>query len=114
MNLLMVTFALRNRQRDYSSFFVAVRGNAINWWHFIEQTILVSTNLEVQQFADQLYPHIETTDSVLVAKMTPHDFQGWLPKVAWDWLNDVSERIQNNEGRRLPRLTPPPSLLPRK
>jgi hypothetical protein len=27
-------------------------------------------------------PHIEATDSLLVAELTPYDFQGWLPKEA--------------------------------
>jgi hypothetical protein len=42
MKLLLVTFSLRNQSKDYESFFVALRGNALQWWHFIEQTCVVA------------------------------------------------------------------------
>ena len=105
MNLLLVTFSLRNRWRDYSSFFVALRGNALQWWHFIEQTCVVATTHGADQFARLLVPHIETTDSLLVVKVVPHEFQGWLPTAAWQWLSAVSDS-------GLPQLPfpPPPKL----
>ena len=105
MKLLLVTFSLRNQFKDYTSFFVALRGNALNWWHFIEQTCVVSTNHDADSFASQLVPHIETTDSVLVVEIKPHQFQGWLPKAAWDWLTDTSHIIA-------PQLPLPSFLLP--
>jgi hypothetical protein len=89
MNLLIVTFSLRNTSRDYSSFFVALRGNAIQWWHFIEQTCVVTTFDEVATLANKLRPHIEATDSLLVAKLAPEMCDGWLPREAWEWLNGV-------------------------
>jgi hypothetical protein len=94
MNLLLVTFALRNQTRDYNSFFVALRGNALNWWHFIEQTCVLTTNYDVEEFTHLLAPHIEQTDSILVVKMTPHQYQGWLPPVAWEGLNQMSENTK--------------------
>jgi hypothetical protein len=52
-----------------------------------------------------LVPHIETTDSLLVVKVVPHEFQGWLPTAAWQWLSAVSDS-------GLPQLPfpPPPKL----
>jgi hypothetical protein len=100
MKLLLVTFALRNPYRDYTPFFVALRGNALNWWHYIDQTCVVSTLHDVDSFARLLFPHMETTDSVLVVEMPPHQFQGFLPQAAWDWLNATSDAI----------VSAPPSL----
>jgi hypothetical protein len=94
MNILLVTFSLRNPEKDYDPFFVTVRGNALNWLHFIEQTIIVSTPLDPQQLSEQLYPHLERSDSLLVARVSPHDFQGWLPAQVWSWLKEVSEKIE--------------------
>jgi len=105
MNLLLVTFSLRNQFRDYEPFFVALRGNSLQWWHFIEQTCVVTSYHDVDSFARQLSPHIEITDSLLVVKLTPHAFQGWLPKEAWDWLNSTSDRLAQKD---LPGLLPPP------
>lgn len=108
MRLLLVTFSLRNGFRDYSNFFVTLRGNALNWWHFIEQTCLVSTYLDANAFAQKLLPHVETTDSVLVVEVKPNEFQGWLPKSAWDWLAEVSKAIVAEQSQ----LTFPPPFLP--
>jgi len=90
LNLFLVTFSLRNTSKDYNPFFVALRGNALQWWHFIEQSCVVTTNHNVNSYVQQLVPHIEVTDSLLVVEITPYEFQGWLPQQAWDWLNQVS------------------------
>jgi hypothetical protein len=106
MKLLLVTFSLRNKQRDYEPFFVALRGNVLQWWHFIEQTCVVYTDKDADTLARKLIPHIETTDTILVVEVQPHQMQGWLPQVAWDWLTGVSERISPTSPL-LPFLTPP-------
>lgn len=90
VNVLLVTFSLRNPNKDYSQFLVTMRGNALQWLHFIEQTCILTTLHDVQHFADLLYPHIESTDSFIVVRIVPHEYQGFLPKEAWDWLNSVS------------------------
>lgn len=97
MNLFLVTFSLRNPQKNYDPFFVAVRGNALQWWHFIEQSCVVTTNRALHDYVGQLLPHIEETDSLLVVEITPHQFQGWLPQQAWDWLNGVSDQKKRVE-----------------
>lgn len=97
MNLFLVTFSLRNPNRDYDPFYVAVRGNALQWWHFIEQSCVVTTNYDVNTFAQKLLPYIEKTDSLLVVEITPHVYQGWLPNQAWAWLNQVSARKESGK-----------------
>jgi hypothetical protein len=113
MNLLLVTFSLRDKNKNYDSFFVALRGNSLNWLHYIEQTCLVSTVLDADTFAKKLLPYIQRTDSLIVAQLEPHKFQGWLPLDAWNWLNDVSSQIQRERRGSLPlsSLPPPPELL---
>jgi hypothetical protein len=110
VKLLLVTFSLRNRTKDYNPFLVALRGNVLQWWHFIEQTCVVATEHNVQSLTNELLPHIETTDSLLVVELTPHQMQGWLPAVAWEWLNNVSETITPKQPA-LP-FSPPPMTRP--
>jgi hypothetical protein len=113
MNLLLITFSLRNSERDYSLFFVALRGNALNWWHFIEQTVVVSTEQDAEEYTRLLLPYMEKTDSLLVVKVSPHQFEGWLPQEAWDWFRNVSNQIQQQESpapRTLPPIPPQPAL----
>jgi hypothetical protein len=101
LQLLLVTFSLRNPQRDYNDFFVALRGNATNWWHFIEQTAVVSTHHSSHEFARLLIPTIETTDSLLVSEIDVATCQGWLPPQAWKWFREVSQARHLEELRNL-------------
>lgn len=103
MNLLLVTFSLRNQLRDYGEFFVALRGNALQWSHYIEQTYIVYTSYDQNELASKLYPHMEATDALLIVKINPYEYQGWLPKEAWEWINDKSTVSH-------PQLPPVPPL----
>jgi hypothetical protein len=58
---------------------------------------VVTTNRSLQDYVNQLLPHIEDTDSLLVVEITPHVFQGWLPQQAWDWLIGVSDQKKKAE-----------------
>jgi hypothetical protein len=46
--------------------------------------------LSANDFAQQLDPHIETTDRLLVVGITG-ERQGWLPEKAWEWLNSIGQ-----------------------
>lgn len=112
MNLLVVSFSLRNPNKDYDPFFVELRGNSLNWMHYIEQTCLASTYLDEGSMAAKLRVHMDPTDSLIVAKIEPHQFNGWLPKAAWEWLHSVSNEIDREKRPALPLfLTPPPPRL---
>lgn len=110
MKLLLVTFALRGPQQNYEDFFVTLRGSVIQWWHFITQTCVVATTLTPNELSSRLLPHIDkNTDFFMVAELKPHQFQGWLPKIAWDWFNQVSNEIVKQRTPQLPPLPLPPS-----
>lgn len=85
--VLIITFAHNNPQKDYTPFFEAIKANSAQWWHFMESTWIVSTGHSADQFARLLFPYIENTDYVLVARLR-REYQGWLPNDAWDWLNN--------------------------
>jgi hypothetical protein len=61
---------------------------------------------------NKLSEHIEATDSLIVVKIEPHQFNGWLPMAAWEWLNNVSNEIEREKQAALTMygLTPPPQL----
>ncbi|OFW02122.1 MAG: hypothetical protein A3G20_02275 [Acidobacteria bacterium RIFCSPLOWO2_12_FULL_59_11] len=81
----------------------------MNWWHFIEQTVIVTTHHDADAFAKLLIPHIETTDALLVSEIDADKCQGWLPKVAWDWIRNTSDYIQRERWKSL-TVKPPPQL----
>lgn len=110
LHLLLVTFALRNPNKDYSDFFVSLRGNSINWWHFIEQTTIVTARMNADDFAQKLYPHMEVADSLLVFEVDLSKAQGWLPKMAWDWLVVASDKVSKEKTAEIAVFTPLPKL----
>jgi hypothetical protein len=38
-----------------------------------------------------LTPHVDPNDSILIIGVTA-DRSGWLPKEAWDWINDQLQK----------------------
>jgi hypothetical protein len=82
---------------------VALRGNVFQWWHFIAQTTIVASGFTAAELANKLNPHIDPqVDHLLVVEIKPHEFEGWLPREAWDWLHQVSNSM---EPRTNPALT---------
>jgi hypothetical protein len=87
VNVLLITYKLNNRLKDYSPLFAAVKGNSIAWWHYLDTTWIVTTVHSADTYANILCQHIEETDRLLVIKVQK-DYQGWLTDDAWEWLNN--------------------------
>jgi hypothetical protein len=88
VSVLLITYTLRNSDiHNYGPFYEAIKSNSHEWWHFLDDTWIVTTSQTATQFASQLTPLIVTTDSVLVVPIVSKDFHGWLPPKAWEWLN---------------------------
>ena len=86
MRVLLITYTLRNQSKDYSGLFNAIKTHTGWWWHYFETVWIVQSNSTADQLAKQLYSYIENGDHLLVVRLHK-DYQGWLPKDAWDWLN---------------------------
>jgi hypothetical protein len=88
VSVLLITYSLNNQLKDYTPFVAAIKNNCDFWWHYFNTTWIVSTQqYSADAYAKLLYPLMETTDRLLVVRLTAEQ-QGWLPKEAWDWLND--------------------------
>jgi hypothetical protein len=85
--VLIVSYDLKTSGRDYSSLHNAIRSNCKAWWHYLQSTWLVDTNLDVNTFANALLPHITQQDRLLVIEVSGFG-QGWLPKEAWQWISN--------------------------
>lgn len=63
--------------------------NVRAWWHHIKNTyILITENNvtsdSVQKFVLSFFPN----SNCLILQLKPpyHDYNGWLPQNAWDWI----------------------------
>jgi hypothetical protein len=82
---------LKRPGQHYEPLYVAIKSCG-DWWHHLQSTWLVDTTLTAKGIWDRLAPHVDQNDSVLVIGVT-RDYQGWLPKEAWDWINSRSGRM---------------------
>lgn len=80
-----INYDLKAPGRDYSGLYDAIK--QFSWWHYLGSTWLVDTNLTADAICNKLKPHLDNNDYILVIGVT-RDKQGWLPKEAWDWINE--------------------------
>jgi hypothetical protein len=85
-----VNYDLKAPGRDYTGLYDAIKKSP-TWWHYLESTWLISTNETAEGVWNQISTHIDKNDSVLIIEVR-RDHQGWLPKEAWDWIN---QNVQN-------------------
>jgi hypothetical protein len=80
-----INYDLKQPGRDYSGLYEAIKSCGL-WWHYLESTWLVDTNLGASGIWKRLDPHIDRNDRALVIGVTK-DYQGWLSAEAWEWIN---------------------------
>ncbi len=107
--ILIITYDLKT-PKDYHDFYEAIKAQATEgkWWHYMASTWILSTTRTPQQVADNIRPLLEAQDFLFVCELTSN-YQGWLPKPAWDWLR--AEFPQTNYwqiiGEALEKASPP-------
>jgi hypothetical protein len=80
-----VSYDLNKAGQNYNALYEELK-KAGTWWHYLDSTWLIDTSLTAQSLSDRLLKHIDSNDRLLVIKVT-RDYQGYLPKEAWDWIN---------------------------
>ena len=86
-----INYDLKQPGQNYEALHEAIKSCGV-WWHYLDSTWLVDTNLTAQSIWQRLEPHVDKNDSVLVIGVT-RDHQGWLPQEAWDWINSPTSRM---------------------
>lgn len=88
MKKYLITYDLKNTAIEgYLPLHEAIKKNCISWWHYLESTWIVKSNiLNANDISSKLTPFVKTGDRLLVVEITSNS-QGLLPKEAWDWLN---------------------------
>ncbi|MCP4360700.1 MAG: hypothetical protein GY796_22050 [Chloroflexi bacterium] len=86
-----IHYDLKRPGQNYNDLYEAIKSCG-GWWHYLDSTWLVDTNLNANGIWDKLSPHVDKNDQVLVIGVT-NDYQGWLSKDAWEWINSRSSRM---------------------
>lgn len=62
-----------NRPRgadDYPSLIKAIKDNFSSWWHHLDSTWIVKSNLSIAQIINILKQHVDPGDELLVVRLT--------------------------------------------
>lgn len=81
-----VTYDLKTPGRDYTPLYTALKSSP-KWWHYLESTWLIATLESPVQLYNRLVPTITNNDRLLIIEVR-NNAQGWLPKDAWQWINE--------------------------
>lgn len=83
-----INYDLRKPGRNYEGLYRSIK-SLDGYAHVLDSTWLVSTSLSAQAIVDQLRPHIDENDFLLVIQ-AGRDYSGRLPENMWDWLRSAA------------------------
>ena len=83
--ILLITYELNVPTKDYNPLYEAIKKQG-HWWHYLKSTWLLDTQKNPSQIWDELRPHVDSSDRLLIIRVTD-GYQGWLGKDAWPWIN---------------------------
>ena len=89
MATLLISYDLSGPERDYGPLIDGIKQLGA-WWHHLDSTWLVNTNLTPVQLRDKLMPYLRTGDELLVMDVTgrPRAWTGFAQRGS-DWLKDT-------------------------
>ena len=69
MATYMIGYDLNSPGQDYTSLIDAIKGLSGTRWHHLDSTWLVVTTKSAKKIRDQLEPHLDDNDELLVAAL---------------------------------------------
>lgn len=75
MSTKLIAYDLNRPHQDYEGLIPAIKELGA-WWHHLDSTWLVKSNLSTKQIRDQLRAHIDSNDELLVVNVTG-DARSW-------------------------------------
>lgn len=87
MTLYLVGYDLHPKQGEtYDDLINAIKSLTNTWWHRLDSTWLLVTNLSEVQIRDALWRHMRKDDQLLVARLTGALAWEGFDQKASDWL----------------------------
>lgn len=87
MTTFMIGYDLNKSGKDYDGLIAEIKSISGTWWHHLDSTWLVVTDLTAVQVRDRLAPHLDSDDELLVAKVcAPAAWKGFNESGS-DWLH---------------------------
>ena len=85
----------KNLFKSYQPLQQAIMSISEEWWHHLQNTWLIKTELNANQIFDRLKRTVSVNDRLLIIQIAPNvDYQGYLPQDAWDWIAENSLSVR--------------------
>lgn len=69
MKSLLIGYDLNRPHQDYSGLISAIKGLFPTYWHNLDSTWIVKTDMSAEAVRDVLIPHIDANDELLVVAL---------------------------------------------
>jgi len=84
--LYFITYELRNREKNYSTFYNSIRNIGFDSCQCLTNVWLIYSNLKGTDIYNKLKPLIEDTDNLLIGEATYGNIAGWVSTETIEFL----------------------------
>ena len=84
MKTYLIGYDLNKSGQDYKELIDKIKSTFTYWWHHLDSTWIVKSNLTAVQIRDLLIPYIDSNDELLVVSLTGES--------AWEGFNDAGSK----------------------
>lgn len=86
MKAYLIGYDLNKDGQDYKGLYEKIKElSSNNWWHCLDSTWIIKSNLTADQILEKLKPFIDANDHILVIELGS-DFAGYLSEDCGNWL----------------------------
>lgn len=87
--IYLITYDKNTILKNYEPLQQAIKDSSKSWWHHMNNTWIIKTDLNANQIYKNLCQHINPQDKLLIIKIQNEaDYQGWLNEKAWLWIKN--------------------------
>lgn len=85
MKVYLITYDFQGSADNYAGLFAKLK-KFDKWWHYLKNSWLVRTKKDADQIMEYLESELDNDINLLIVEVGS-DYQGWLSKKAWKWIN---------------------------
>ena len=95
MKKYIITYHLRNKEKNYDSFYDTIKANMPEYRHVLEDLWFVKSDKTANEIVHLLLPHLYfgplRADSIFVAEINAENVEGLIGKSHWSFITDKEE-----------------------
>lgn len=84
----LISYDLNRPGQEYEDLYEAIKSLA-RWWHNLDSTWIINHDGPATEIRDELKKHIDSSDAVIVSRLTGEAAWTGFSSDASDWLKDI-------------------------